>query len=290
LAERLDRRIKDEEGMEREFGLPVLAAVPSVGGRWGAASASGSGLGKRSHAPIGFSTPTSLLLEPFRRLRSNLQYFNVDRKMQVILITSALPQQGKTITTLNLGLILALSGERVIMIESDLRRPMLHTYLGMTNDLGVTSILAGTSSFGEAMQLVQVDEYVASEVLTHDPARLSKNLYCITSGPLPPNPAELINSHRMQELIEEATQAADYVLIDTPPLLLVADALSLAKGVDGVIITARANSTTRDEAKRVTTMLERVGANAVGVVVGDVRVGRGNYYYKYGYYREAPAK
>lgn len=191
-------------------------------------------------------------------------------------------------TTLNLGLSLALSGERVVLVEADLRRPMLHAYLGLSNEIGVTNVLAGQSTFAESMQLVRTEDFVPPDQRRPDMARLSKNLYCITSGPLPPNPAELAGSQRMQELIERASEAADFVLVDSPPLLLVSDGISLAKQVDGVIITARVNETTREEARQVRSILERVGAHPIGIVVGGLKAKR-QYYYKYGYYQQESA-
>jgi receptor protein-tyrosine kinase len=288
LLDHLDRRIKDEAGMEREFGLPVLASIPALGGRW--MKRGSGGAGQAASAAIGFSESTSPLLEPFRTLRSNLQYLNVDTNMRTIMISSALPQEGKTVTTVNLALSLALSGERVIVIEADLRRPRLHHYLGLTNEVGVTSVLAGQSSFSEAMQLVETENFVPQEGSSPASAGLSRNLYCICSGPLPPNPAELAGSQRMQSLLEKAAESADYVLVDSPPLLLVSDGLSLAKQVDGVILTALANKTTRDEARQVTSMLERVGARPVGVVAAGIKPRRGSPYYRYGYYQEQPVE
>jgi receptor protein-tyrosine kinase len=192
------------------------------------------------------------------------------------------------VTAINLGLSLALSGERVVIVEADLRRPMLHTYLGLSNEIGVSSVLAGANTFAEAMQLVQLDEFVAQEGTRRDSGSLSKNIYCITSGPLPPNPAELAGSHRMQELIDKAAESADYVLVDSPPLLLVADGLSLAKYVDGVIVAALLDETTRDEARQMMSMLQRVGANPVGIVAGGVKENK-SVSRKYGYYHQEPA-
>ena len=284
LLEYLDRRIKDDETLEREFGLPVLASVPLVGKKWAREQ------GQRSLAPVGFLRSHSPLLEPYRLLRSNLQYFEVDRTMRSILITSALPEEGKTITSINLGLSLAFSGSRVVILEADLRKPRLHSYLNLGNEIGVSNVLAGTHTFAESMQLVQVDEFAPPESrrstkTAPDSALLQKNLYCVTSGPLPPNPAELVGSAKMFELIEKATDMADYVIVDTPPLLAVSDSLNLASHVDGVIVSARMNSTTIDEAREVRTLLQRVGGRPIGVVANGVKKSRRYYYRKYRYGR-----
>ena len=282
LLEYLDKRIKDEETMEREFGLPILATVPVVGGKW-------QDIPKgRSDIAIGFAEKQSPMIESFRTLRSNLQYFSVDKELRTVLITSSLPREGKTTTTINLGLSLALAGFRVIVVEADLRRPMIHKYLKLSNDVGVSSLLAGTHTFTEAMQLVRVDDYMPDTTRrrTHagaDALLMQKNFYCITSGPLPPNPSELVGSLKMQELLRQAADNADYVLVDTPPLLVVADTLSLAPKVDGVLLTARLFNTTRDEAQASVALLERVGAHAIGVVAGGVKMHRS--YYRKGYYK-----
>lgn len=283
LLEYLDRRIKDDETMQNEYGLPVLTQVPLVGKRWLAPG------DERSSVPIGFALPEASTLESFRTLRSNLHYFEVDRQLRTLLVTSALPQEGKTVTTVNLGLSLALSGSRVIILEADLRRPMVHKYVNLGNEVGVSSVLAGTHTFAEAMQLLRVDDYAppdsrrSGRVGSGNSTLMQKNLYCITSGPLPPNPSELVASSKMAELIAQAAESADYVIVDTPPLLLVADALALSSQVDGVIIAARMNNTTVDEARDVRAVLARSSARPIGVVATGVPRAK-RYYSRYGGY------
>jgi receptor protein-tyrosine kinase len=284
LMDALDKRIKDEETMEREFGLPVLASVPDVGRRR---------IRGAKRSPIfGFQGGRSPLIEPFRTLRSNLQYFEVDGRLGTILITSALAEEGKSLTTINLALSLAMSGARVIIVEADLRRPTIHTHLGLSNDVGVSSVLAGTHTFTEAVQLVLIEDFSPPDTrrdpgAPEDSTALSRNLYCITSGPLPPNPAELAGSARMREFLDKAAQTAEYVLVDSPPLLMVADSLALAGQVDAVLLTARMNRTTVDEAREVRALLARIGAHPIGVVA--IGVDRASGYYRYGYYA-APEK
>jgi receptor protein-tyrosine kinase len=282
LLEHLDRRIKNERNLEQVAGLPVLASVPVVGRNW-----RGPRRGLRATEAIGFGRDRARLLEAFRTLRSTLQYFNVDGSLQKILVTSGLPQEGKTVTTVNLGISLALSGRRVIILEADLRRPMVHEYLGLENETGLSSVLAGVSSLPGALQLVEMDPFVPprSRKGENGPSALQprQNLYCITSGPLPPNPSELLQSTRMSDIISELEHMADYILIDTPPLLPVADSMALAPNVDAVILTAKLRSTTRDEITQVRELLRRAGVRVIGIVAGGVKVGR-SYYYKRGYY------
>ncbi|MBN1628534.1 MAG: hypothetical protein JW990_02105 [Thermoleophilia bacterium] len=279
LLDYLDKRIKDEKTLERELGVPVLASVPMVGGHWGDKS------GERSDRPIGFVDHPELL-ESFRTLRSNLQYFSLDKPQPIWLITSGLPRQGKTTTTINLGLSLALSGKRVVVLEADLRRPMLHEYLGMVQSPGLSNVLAGTARLDDALQLVKADRFVPADSRRKQGDEphglLQRNFYVLTSGPLPPNPAELVASDRMIKVIDELSRMGDYLLIDTPPVLAVSDALALAPHTDGVILSALLGGSTRDEARRVRDIFERAGVRVIGTVAGGTRRATG-YYRKKGY-------
>jgi succinoglycan biosynthesis transport protein ExoP len=288
LIEYLDKRIKDERTLETVSGLPVLASVPVVGRRWNATKHH-----DRSVEIVGFAGDRSPTLESFRALRSTLQYFNIDGGLRKILVTSGVPLEGKTVTAVNLGISLAMSGRRVIILEADLRRPMVHKYLNLQNETGLSNLLAGTVSVHNAMQLVPMDPLIPARSRkgeNSNPAIVTrKNLYCITSGALPPNPTELLQSSRMAEIIAELDQLADYVLIDTPPVLAVSDAVALSPLVDAVILTARLHSTTRGELEQTREILQRVGAHVIGVVAGGVKSGRGSYYrrgyqYRYGRY------
>ena len=284
LVEYLDRRIKDDESAARAFGLPVIGSVFQVGPKWLESDKNQT----RSPLPVGFREQHSPTLEAFRAVRSNLQYFSVDHNLGTILITSSLPQEGKTVTTINLGLALALSGARVVIIEADLRRPALHRYLELPNDVGLTNVLAGTHHLADAFQLVQVDTYLSSDKRRNAAAApklaQQKNLYVMTCGPLPPNPTELLGSSRMVEILQRTSQGADYVLIDSPPVLAVADALTLAPIVDGVLIACRLHHTTTDAARETRLLLERVNAQMMGVIVEGARQ-QSSYYSRYGYRR-----
>lgn len=308
VLEQLDKRIRDEESMERVFHLPVLASIPLVSAK-AARRRSKTPVpeteaeGKKGAKPtreaigIGFQHGHRVLLEPYMMLRSNLQYFSVDRDMRMLMITSTLPKQGKTTVTVNLGLALALAGHRVLLMECDLRRPMLHEYLGLSNDVGLSNVLAGTVSFSRALQPVKVADYVSRSSRRGAQVETARrHLYALCSGPIPPNPSELVASKRMEEvLLQAARSQADYILIDTPPVLMVADALAITPQVDGVLIAARLRQTKRDEAAHLRNLLERSGAHVLGLVVGSDKRSRGGYYhYGYGYggygYGEAEAE
>ena len=216
--------------------------------------------GARTDAPVGFSDSSPRFVEAFRSLRSNLEYFEFDRKIHTIAVTSGLPREGKTITTVNLAVSLALSGARVAVIEADLRRPMIHRYFrlssaaGVSNSPGRHARPAEGNATGQDRSIWPTrPEGGGSRSL---PQRTERNLLCVASGPLPPNPAELIGSQQMKTLVEDAAALADYVLIDTPPVLVVADALGLMALVDAVVVCARINSTTIEEARQVRTLMQ----------------------------------
>lgn len=298
LLEYLDRRIKTEEDMEHHFGLPVLTTVPMVGREWMGSSRDvrrsarvGREASARSDVAVGFSGQNSRLVEPFRTLRSNLRFFETERDSQGLLITSALPNEGKTVTTANLSLSLAMMGNRVLVIEADMRRPMLHNYLDLPNDLGLSSVLAGVIAFDEALLKVQVETYAPAGDSEHwsaadtDGSAQMGSLHVLTAGPSPPNPTELLGSTRMLELLYEVRKRFQYVLVDSPPILMVSDALVLAPRVGSVLLATRLFSTTRDEAQRTRALVARSGGEVrlIGLVASGARPGR-SYYGRYGYY------
>ncbi|MBN1461175.1 MAG: polysaccharide biosynthesis tyrosine autokinase [Armatimonadetes bacterium] len=284
LIDYVDRRIKTEEQLEREFGMPVLASVPRVGKRFAFNN------GSHARDMIGFAKAESPFLEAYRTLRSNLRFYQTDQPARVLLVTSGLAQEGKTVTAINLALSLALTGARVSLIETDLRRPMTDQYLGLRNDVGVSTVLAGSSAFKDSVQAVRVSHLVPDARLAtkaqNTGATAQAVVLCMTSGPLPPNPAELLASPRMLELLKTAAAHTEYVVVDSPPVLLVSDALNVAEHTDGVIVAAKIKSTTVDEAREVRTVLERAGCRALGIVANGVDKRPEGYYQ--GYYKSRP--
>lgn len=285
LLHLLDRRLKDEDMVQKEFGAPVLATVPRVGPRW-------NGKHTRSSVPVGFGNGDHSAVEAFRTLRMNLKFFEVNRKIRSILVTSPLPREGKSVTTINLGLSLAMSGARVIILEADLRRPILPSYLGLREKPGFTSLLAGTHTLPEVIQTIDIQKMLPERDLnkatTFEPALVSKSkLHCVTAGLLPPNPAELLSSAKTDEILKELSSVCDYLLIDAPPVLPVSDALELASKVDSVVLVARLFSTTTDEARRARQNLERIGVRALGVVIIGAPQTKA-YYHRYGEYYPVP--
>ena len=283
LLQVLDRRIRDDDAFEKEFGVPVIARVPLVGSRWG-----GRG-GRRSRAPVGFADRGSAALEAFRTLRSNLRFFEVDRELRTVLVTSPLPREGKSVTSINLALSLAISGSRVILLEADLRRPMLDAYLGLQSRVGLTDLLSGKHSINQVAQAVETDRFLPKDKRTFQASgstrepQSRRDLLYVAAGPLPPNPAELLATDKMADVLRELSAVADHVIIDAPPILLVSDALEIAKRADGVILVSRMQATRIDEARRTRQSLERIGVKPLGVVVSGVTKAKA-YYRHYGEY------
>jgi capsular exopolysaccharide synthesis family protein len=204
--------------------------------------------------------------ESYRLARTNLQFTDVDDPLRSIVVTSPQPRDGKTTTCSNLALVFAEGGKRVTLVDGDLRRPGLQYLLDERPREGLTNLLVGDSLNGHAQ-------------LSPD----SDNLTILTSGPLPPNPADLLNSDRMRELIASLRAHSDMVVVDSPPVLAVADAAILATMVDGVVLVVDPNTTRLRDIRRAREMIEGVGGTIVGVIVNRAKTGSGIYRYA-GYY------
>ncbi|MEI4272814.1 polysaccharide biosynthesis tyrosine autokinase [Klenkia sp. LSe6-5] len=209
--------------------------------------------------------------EGYRQLRTNLQFLNVDEPPKVIMVSSAVPSEGKTTLAVNLALALAEAGRSVTVVEADLRRPRVTRYLGMVGGVGLTNILTGSAGLEDVIQPYG-----------------EGNLSVIAAGPTPPNPSELLSSSQMFALIDELRAKNDFVLLDAPPLLPVADASGLAVLVDGVVLSIRYRATTRAQLAQTRATLDRVGGKALGVVLNIVPpkaevTSAYGYGYNYGY-------
>jgi capsular exopolysaccharide synthesis family protein len=213
--------------------------------------------------------------EDYRQLRNNLQFLDVDAPPRVIVVSSALPAEGKTTAVVNLALAIADAGHTVTVVEGDLRKPKVTRYLGLVGGVGLTNLLAGTADIDDVVQ-------------RHGDGRVQ----VIAAGPTPPNPGELLASSHMAELLDKLRSRTDYVLIDAPPLLPVADTSGLAVHTDGVLLSLRYGSTRRDQLQQAAATLERVGARTLGVILNIVppkapAAAAVGYGYDYGY-DEAP--
>jgi capsular exopolysaccharide synthesis family protein len=209
--------------------------------------------------------PKSPISEQYRTIRTNVQYSSIDKELKTLMVTSSGPAEGKSTTVANLAVVFAQLGKKVLLVDVDLRKPTVHRSFGVNNLFGFTTVLTKQAT-------------LASTVLDTE----EKDLYILTSGPVPPNPAELLSSKSMEQFIEEAKEQFDYVLFDTPPLLAVADPQILANKVDGSIYVVFSGKTGIDQAKKAKELLENAQSKLVGVVLNHKEVKNDEYYYYYG--------
>ncbi len=267
LLERLDRRIREPKDLEAIYGLPLLGVVPE------SAALSRSAKSKRG---AGEALPAGEA-EAFHLIRAHLRYFNVDRELRTLLVASAAPGDGKTTVARHLAAAAARMGARVLLLEADLRRPTVAQQLDVLSGPGVSDVLIGTLSLSEATQTVDLDP-------TSGDGGGGRTLDVLVAGAaLPPNPGELIESHAMEALLEQAKAKYDLVVIDTPPLTAVSDAFPLLRKVDGVIIVGRVGRNRRDIAQRLHETLTGAGAPLLGVVANGLKSSRRGGYGSYGY-------
>lgn len=267
LLERVDRRLRDADDVEEVFELPILASVPRS-----------PSLAHEHDDLMGAET------EAFRMLRSRLRYFNVDRQIRSIMVTSAAPGDGKTTVASQLALTAAGLGARssqVVLVEADLRRPTLAEVVGLGSSPGLAELLTHNISLPEATQLLPVPESVRSN------GELSLDV--LVAGAIPPNPLALIESDAMAHLLQELEANYELVIVDTPPTSVVSDVIPLVQKVSGVIVVSRLGSTSKDAASRLRSELERLHAPTLGVVVNCVRK-HDSADYGYGYYGYADTK
>lgn len=257
--EALDDTLKTPEDITRKFKLPVLGVINHHR--------------PEKDAPITISEPRSPTAEAYRALRTNLSYSGVDKPLRTLMVTSAEPGEGKTTTVSNLGVVMAQNGFSVIIADCDLRHPRIHTYFGLTNRQGMSTLFA------------QPNDLLTG---TLQPTKV-ENLSVVTTGLLPPNPAELLGSQKMQRILASMRQTADILLIDTPPTLAVTDAAVLAPTLDGVLLVVRPGKTRASALRLTIEQLRQVNARLLGVVLNDVDLRHKSYAYHYHYYRNYSA-
>lgn len=203
---------------------------------------------------VTLTDPRSPVAEAYRSLRTNLAFARPDEVLHTLLVTSPAPDEDKSTTLANLAVVSAQGGRRIVVVDCDLRRPVQHSLFGLPNDRGVTSAL--------------VDDGVLADL----PLQLTDvpGLEVLTSGPVPPNPAELLGARRMTTLIERLAERADLLLFDAPPVVAVTDAAVLAPQLDGVLLVLAAGQSRRDHTVRARELLDKVGARVIGVVLAGV--------------------
>jgi capsular exopolysaccharide synthesis family protein len=277
FREYLDNTVKSPDDIETLTGLPSLAVVPAFGDLNGHSSRAklekGSELVTTPEMRVelvAHTQPKSQISEAFRALRTSLLLSQADHPPQVILVTSALPREGKTTAAVNLAVTLSQLGDRTLLVDSDLRKPGIRRGLGLTinRETGLSSYLAGVSS--------------VDEISIAHPA--ISNLVAIPTGPVPPSPADLLSSHRMREAIVYLRQQYKFVVIDSPPIMAATDAVILSALVDGVLLVVRSGETPKEAFTRCRDLLVGVKCRLLGVVLNAVDSSAPDYYYSYRYY------
>ncbi|PIU42198.1 MAG: hypothetical protein COS99_01465 [Candidatus Omnitrophica bacterium CG07_land_8_20_14_0_80_42_15] len=265
LFEVLDISIRNVEDVEDIIGITMLAAIPSWEPKTENKDAKVKSAKRQDAGLVVARNPKSIMGEAFRTLRTNIKFVCVDKNIKSIVITSVGPKEGKSFISSNLALSIANSGEKVILIDADLRRPTIHKYFGIENQKGLSNLLIGDGS---------LDEFEAAD-------SAFENLKIIPAGPIPPNPNEILGTRRMEEILEHLKGTCNIIIIDSPPLLTVSDALILAKKTDGVIFTFFTNKTAKKAGKRAVFLLKNAGINMLGGVLNYVKTSKGGYYYYY---------
>jgi polysaccharide biosynthesis transport protein len=257
LRESLDDAISSTEAAEEFGGATVLAAVPMVSS-W-----------KKRDRPlvVSLARPMSPAAEAYRSLRTSVQFARQERDLRTIVVTSPAAAEGKTSTLSNLGAMFAQAGQRVVLVSCDLRKPRLGQFFGVDEGLGLTTAILGEQPVEELIQAVPGDD----------------NLWLLGSGQLPPNPAELLNGRRIQQVFSTLRQHFDLVLIDSPPVLPVTDAVVLASDADATLLVVAAGQTSRGDLQRAAEKLGQVNARVVGLVLNETTRQGGGYGYRYGY-------
>lgn len=261
LREYLDDTVKSAAEVEALPGLSTMGVIGRLPGR---------SRGRKSPPTLSVLSAAESA-ESYRQLRTNIHFAAVAHPLKTILVTSANPREGKSTSVANLAVVLAQAGQRVIVVDTDLRRPQLHTYFRAPNSLGLTGLL-----------LTEADEPDAALVATR-----IQDLWLLPSGPRPPNPSELLTSPAMARIIEQLSQRADYVLFDSPPILAVTDASILALHTDAAILIAEGGRTRTEALRRAHEALLRANARVLGVVINKAK-GHGSSYAYYGHYRLRP--
>lgn len=210
----------------------------------------------RSDSLITLTTPRSPISEAYRTLRTNLEFSSLDKPIKTMVVTSPGPEEGKSTTLANLAVTMAQAEKKVILVDCDLRRPSQHEIFGVSNAVGLTTMVVDEGAMADPpLQETEVP-----------------GLWILPSGPLPPNPSELVGSRRMGEIISALSERADMVLFDAPPVIAVTDAAVLSSRVDGVLLVIKAAGTKRDHAQKAKALLEKVNANLVGAVLSNVKI------------------
>jgi succinoglycan biosynthesis transport protein ExoP len=278
IRDAFDTRIRSAEEIGDSLGLPLLARIQAPPRRL-----------QRRNRLVMLHEPTSSEAESFRMLRTNLDFTNLERKARSIMITSAVEAEGKSTTVANLAVAAARTGRRVALVDLDLRRPFIAKFFGLDGHVGLTNVVLGESTLEDATARVAIpnaDQNGASGA-GNGHSHLEGFLDVIVSGPVPPNAGELVGTTAMADLLSELSRRYDLVLVDTPPMLQVGDALSLASRVDALVLVARLPNLRRPMLKELDRSLEHSSGAKLGFVLAGAHLEEG---YGTGYYYAAPSQ
>ncbi len=279
LLEYFDDSIKDPEELER-LGFPILATIPEISSKEVVSNiqsenGNSEDLFEAKQIETRLVThfdPKSPISESYRTLRTNIQFKNKQTKRHVILVTSSAPKEGKSTTVANLAITMAQMGNKTVLIDADLRRPVMHSIFNLRKENGITNYLIGNKELDDIIKPTFVD-----------------NLSIIPCGPLPPNPSELLGSEEMLDLINQLKNKYEVILFDSPPVIAVTDAAILSTLVDGIILVIKAHQTHREAIKRAKNLLDNAEARVFGSLLNGVNIkktyGTNYYYYYYHYYQ-----
>lgn len=248
LLEYLDQTLKTPEDIKRIIGVPIIGYVAAMENN-------------SAQQPYVANHPRHPVAEAFRSLRASLEFAAVDRSLKTLLVTSADTQEGKTSVASNMALVMAQSGKKVVLVDTDLRKPNLHEFFGISNEYGLSDLFRGRMALQNVMRIWQKDERVA----------------VITAGMEPPNPAELLGSKSMSQILASLVEVSDIVILDGPPAV-VTDAAMLASKVDGTILVVRPGFTHQAAAEAMMEKVKRSGANILGVVINRIPRKLADYY------------
>ncbi|MGP5709256.1 polysaccharide biosynthesis tyrosine autokinase [Brachybacterium alimentarium] len=254
LRDLIDNRVRRTEDIERLYERPVIAAIPNS-------------RNAKQLPLIAAQHPQSLQAEAYRGLRTNLQFMGLTGDSRSVLFTSSLPGEGKTSSAINLAHVVAQAGNRVLLVDADLRRPSIAKYLGLESGAGLTTVLSGRADLGDVTQPLE-----------------TSGLEVLAAGPIPPNPSELLGSKNMEAVLTVAQASYDFIVIDTAPLLAVTDAVVLSRHVGGTVVVAQSERVRRPQLAQSLEKLDAVDARLLGIVLNRVHGGsRGSYSYSYSY-------
>jgi capsular exopolysaccharide synthesis family protein len=275
FLEYLDDTIRTTEEVENYLQLPALAAIPTIDAmpkrRLLLVGGSDEDVDEQKSELLISADPRSSLAEAYRQLRTSILLSTAGHAPKSLLVTSSLPAEGKTTTATNTAISLAQTGAKVLLIDADMRRPRLHSVFGIGNGEGLSTLLSSEVNKDEIIDIIKRDE--------------TTKLFLLPSGPVPPNPAELIGSEQMSNLLRTLQENFTHLVVDSPPIASFTDGVLIASMVDGVILVVHSGKSSRQVVKRSKQLLNDIGARIFGVVLNNVNLrAEDNYYYYQSYY------